>query len=56
MRPLVARCHLGLAAVQQRSGAQAEARAERDAAVEMLRELEMPHWLGQVTALGVRPG
>jgi tetratricopeptide (TPR) repeat protein len=56
MRPLVARCHLGLAAVQQRSGAQAEARAERDAAVEMLRELEMPHWLGQVTALGVSPG
>jgi class 3 adenylate cyclase/tetratricopeptide (TPR) repeat protein len=56
MRPLVARCHLGLAAAQQLSGAQAEARAERDAAVELFRELEMTHWLGKVKALGVAPG
>jgi class 3 adenylate cyclase/tetratricopeptide (TPR) repeat protein len=56
MRPLVARCHLGLATAHQRIGARAEARAELDAAVEILRELEMTHWLGRVEAPGTAPG
>ena len=57
MRPLAARCRLGLAAVHAAHRTHtAEARAERDAAVETLRELEMTHWLAEAEALGVAPG
>jgi ATP/maltotriose-dependent transcriptional regulator MalT len=56
MRPLVARCHLGLAATHRRIGTQAEARTELDAAAKALRGLGMTHWLGRVEALGVAPG
>jgi hypothetical protein len=56
MRPLVARCRLGAAILAQRGGAGDKARAERDAAGEMFRELAMPHWLDQVEAVGVAPG
>ena len=56
MRPLAARCRLGLAAVRERTGAKAEARAELDAAVEGLRGLEMSHWLGRLETLGAGPG
>jgi class 3 adenylate cyclase/tetratricopeptide (TPR) repeat protein len=52
MRPLVARCHLGLATVHGCGGAAAEARAELDAAVVGLRELEMTHWLARAETLG----
>jgi class 3 adenylate cyclase/tetratricopeptide (TPR) repeat protein len=48
MRPLAARCRLGLATMHERSGAKEEARAERDAAVETLRDLQMTHWVGQL--------
>jgi tetratricopeptide (TPR) repeat protein len=51
MRPLAARCRLGLAAIHEKTGAEAEARAERNAAVETLRSLKMPHWLGQLETL-----
>jgi class 3 adenylate cyclase/tetratricopeptide (TPR) repeat protein len=53
MRPLVARCHLGLATVHHRGGTAAEARAELDAAVAGLRELEMTHWLARAETLGL---
>ncbi len=48
MRPLAARCRMGLAAVHRRTGGQAEARAELDEAVEGLRALGMTHWLGRL--------
>ncbi len=51
MRPLAARCRLGLAAMHEKTGAQAEARAERNAAVETLRSLQMTHWLGPLETL-----
>jgi tetratricopeptide (TPR) repeat protein len=51
MRPLAARCRMGLAAVRQRTGERAAARAELDAAHENLRELGMRHWFDQVAAL-----
>jgi class 3 adenylate cyclase/tetratricopeptide (TPR) repeat protein len=51
MRPLAARCRLGLAALHEKTGAQADARAERHAAVETLRSLKMAHWLGPLETL-----
>ena len=45
MRPLVARCHRGLALLHGHDGAVDEARVERDAAAETLRGLGMTHWL-----------
>jgi tetratricopeptide (TPR) repeat protein len=56
MRPLVARCHLERASLEQQGGAADTARAERDAAVETFRELAMTHWLGQVETPGGVPG
>jgi class 3 adenylate cyclase/tetratricopeptide (TPR) repeat protein len=52
MRPLAARCHLGLATAHLRAGARAESQAELDAAVEALGALQMPHWLTRAEALG----
>jgi hypothetical protein len=55
MRPLVARCRLGLASLRQGSGAAGgDARAARDAAAEALRELGMTHWLGRPDPPAVR--
>jgi class 3 adenylate cyclase/tetratricopeptide (TPR) repeat protein len=51
MRPLAARCRMGLAAVRQRTGERAAARAELDVTLESLRGLGMSHWLDQVEAL-----
>jgi class 3 adenylate cyclase/tetratricopeptide (TPR) repeat protein len=51
MRPLAARCRMGLATVPRGTGGRADARAERDAAIEGLRGLGMSHWLGRVEAL-----
>ena len=53
MRPLAARCHLGLAVLHQCSDAAAEARVELDAATEALRAMAMTYWLGRLDALGV---
>ena len=50
MRPLQARCHLGLGKLHRRCGRPGEARAELTTAVTMLREMEMTHWLPQVEA------
>jgi hypothetical protein len=56
MRPLAARCHLGLATAHRCGGAATEARVELDTAVESLRSLGMSHWLGRVDAAEVAPG
>lgn len=53
MRPLEARCRLGLGTVLGRAGAREQGRVELGAAVEMLRSLGMPYWLARAeTALG----
>jgi class 3 adenylate cyclase len=56
MRPLAARCRLGLGAALLRSGARSEAHTELGAAVEALRELRMTHWLPGAEALGASAG
>ena len=56
MRPLAARCHLGLAIVHQQAGTRADAQAELGTAIETLRELRMTHWLARVEALGPATG
>jgi class 3 adenylate cyclase/tetratricopeptide (TPR) repeat protein len=45
MRPLQAHCHLGLGKLLRRVGRLEEARVELARAVEMLREMQMVHWL-----------
>ena len=45
MRPLAARCHLGLGKVHRQTGNHAAARAELATAVDMLRAMEMTYWL-----------
>jgi class 3 adenylate cyclase/tetratricopeptide (TPR) repeat protein len=45
MRPLQARCHLGLGKLYRRTGRSDDARAELATAVEMLREMGMAFWL-----------
>ena len=51
MRPLAARCRLGLAVAHYRMGERAAARTEVAAAAEALREMGMVHWLGRAEAL-----
>jgi hydroxypyruvate isomerase len=48
MRPLVARCHLGLGLVERHRGDQARATAHLDVAARMLREMGMRFWLERV--------
>ena len=50
MRPLQARCHLGLGKLYRRVGRVDEARAELVTAVTMLREMEMAFWLPEAEA------
>jgi tetratricopeptide (TPR) repeat protein len=45
MRPMEARCRLGLGTLHQRAGRLDEAREELTQAVAMLREMGMTHWL-----------
>ena len=45
MRPLQARCHLGLGKLYRRTGCHDEARAELSTAVALLREMGMAFWL-----------
>jgi DNA-binding SARP family transcriptional activator/tetratricopeptide (TPR) repeat protein len=54
MRPLEARCHLGLAALHQADGRIDEASAARGQAIAMLRNMGMNFWLSQ--AQGLRLG
>jgi class 3 adenylate cyclase/tetratricopeptide (TPR) repeat protein len=50
MRPLQARCHLGLGKLYQQMGRPDEARSELSTAAEMLREMGMTHWLPEAEA------
>jgi tetratricopeptide (TPR) repeat protein len=50
MRPLQARCHLGLGKLYRRVGRNDEARAELSTAVAMLREMGMAFWLPEAEA------
>ena len=50
MRPLQARCHLGLGKLLQRVGRMDEAHAELSTAVTMLREMGMTYWLPEAEA------
>jgi tetratricopeptide (TPR) repeat protein len=45
MRPVSAHCHLGIGKLARRAGQLDEARANLTAAVALLREMEMAHWL-----------
>jgi class 3 adenylate cyclase/tetratricopeptide (TPR) repeat protein len=56
MRPLAARCRLGLAMLPPPGGGPAPSRPELDAALTGLRELGMTHWLSRAGALPVSPG
>ena len=56
MRPLAARCHLGLAMVYERAGTRAEAQAELGTGIKTLRELQMTHWLARAEALEAAAG
>jgi class 3 adenylate cyclase/tetratricopeptide (TPR) repeat protein len=47
MRPLVARCHLGLGRLYRLRGRLAEARSELSAAIDLFRSMEMTFWLTQ---------
>jgi tetratricopeptide (TPR) repeat protein len=50
MRPLQAHCHLGLGKLYRRIGRGGDSRAELAAAVEMLSEMGMTHWLPEAEA------
>jgi len=50
MRPLQARCHLGLGTLYRRIGRLDEARAELSTAVSMLSEMGMTFWLPEAEA------
>jgi tetratricopeptide (TPR) repeat protein len=50
MRPLVARCHLGLGTLYQKVGRQEEARAALSHCVHVFRDMDMPFWLSQAEA------
>jgi hypothetical protein len=51
MRPLEARCHLGLAALHHAEGRRDEASTAREHAIEMLRSMGMEFWLTQAERL-----
>jgi DNA-binding SARP family transcriptional activator/tetratricopeptide (TPR) repeat protein/ABC-type cobalamin/Fe3+-siderophores transport system ATPase subunit len=51
MRPLEARCHLGLAALHHAEGRRDEASTAREHAIEMLRSMGMDFWLTQAERL-----
>lgn len=50
MRPLVARCHLGLGTLYAKTGQWQQARAELSTAIEMYRAMAMTFWLPQAEA------
>lgn len=45
MRPLLARCHLGLGTLHRQAGSIAQARAELSPAADLFRSMEMALWL-----------
>lgn len=50
MRPLLARCHLGLGALYRKLGRLEQARPELSSALERFRSMEMTYWLTRVDA------
>jgi tetratricopeptide (TPR) repeat protein len=52
MRPLEARCHLGLAVLHQATGRRRQARAAMDRAIKRLRSMGMEFWLARARASG----
>jgi hypothetical protein len=50
MRPLVARCRLGLGTLYRRLGEHEHAGSHLAAAADLLREMEMPLWLAEADA------
>ena len=50
MRPLVARCHAGLANLYRRTGRHQQAREFLTTAMTMYREMDMRFWLEQAEA------
>ena len=50
MRPLVARCHLGLGRLDRRTGKRHEAQEHLEIATAMFREMDMRFWLAQAEA------
>jgi tetratricopeptide (TPR) repeat protein len=50
MRPLVARCHLGLGKLYRRTGQREKAREDLTTATAMFREMDMGFWLQQAEA------
>jgi hypothetical protein len=50
MRPLVARCHVGLGMLHRRTGKRDEAQRHAAAAVSMYRDMRMAYWLEQAQA------
>jgi hypothetical protein len=56
MRPLAARCQLGVAGARRRTNAVAEALSELSIATAALRDLEMTHWLDRAEARNRAPG
>src|SRR5262249_25501502 len=47
MRPLVARCHLGLSGVYLRTGRRRQARSEVTTAIELFRSMGMTSWVAR---------
>jgi class 3 adenylate cyclase/tetratricopeptide (TPR) repeat protein len=50
MRPLIARCHLGLGSLYRRAGKDQDARAHLGTATGFFREMQMPLWIDRVDA------
>jgi hypothetical protein len=50
MRPLVARCHLGLGTLYRRADSPAQAKEHLTAASAMLRDMGMHRWLAEADA------
>jgi class 3 adenylate cyclase/tetratricopeptide (TPR) repeat protein len=56
MRPLIARCHLGLGKLHRRTGKREQAREDLTTATVMYREMDMPFWLSQAEAESMELG
>jgi len=55
MRPLVARCHFGLARLARRTGPPSRSRAHLDAAASLFREMDIGFWLEKAAGSDVIP-
>ena len=50
LRPLTARCHLGLGSLYRRAGKDQDAHAQLVAAAALFRKMQMPLWIDRVDA------